>query len=134
MKAVLMSMKPQWWEKILSGEKTLEIRKTAPVDGFSGENTWRSLLVLVYVSGTGEIQGQFFCHGWMKAGDYAYLSKRSCVPPEALVNYAAGKRLCAWMVREPKKYDTPRQLAELGLTRPPMSWRYVELPDSAEVE
>ena len=26
MLAVLMSMKPEWWEKILDGEKTLKIR------------------------------------------------------------------------------------------------------------
>lgn len=30
MRAVLMSIKPEWWEKILAGEKDLEIRKTAP--------------------------------------------------------------------------------------------------------
>lgn len=28
MLAVLMSMKPEWWEKILAGDKVLEIRKT----------------------------------------------------------------------------------------------------------
>ena len=30
MKAVLMSIKPEWCEKIASGEKTIEIRKTKP--------------------------------------------------------------------------------------------------------
>ena len=30
MLAVLMSMKPEWWEKILTGEKRLEIRKSHP--------------------------------------------------------------------------------------------------------
>lgn len=30
MKAVLMSIKPKWCEKIFSGEKTVEVRKTAP--------------------------------------------------------------------------------------------------------
>ena len=30
MKAVLMSIKPKWCEKIFSGEKTIEVRKTAP--------------------------------------------------------------------------------------------------------
>ena len=30
MKAILISIKPQWVEKILSGEKTIEIRKTIP--------------------------------------------------------------------------------------------------------
>ena len=37
MLAVLMSMKPEWWEKILDGEKTLEIRKTHPqMKGLNG--------------------------------------------------------------------------------------------------
>lgn len=30
MKAILMSIKPKWCEKIFSGEKTIEVRKTAP--------------------------------------------------------------------------------------------------------
>lgn len=30
MKAVLMSIKPKWCEKIFNGEKTIEVRKTAP--------------------------------------------------------------------------------------------------------
>ena len=33
MRAALMSIKPEWWEKILAGEKTMEIRKTAPQGG-----------------------------------------------------------------------------------------------------
>ena len=30
MKAILMSIKPKWCEKIFSGKKTIEVRKTAP--------------------------------------------------------------------------------------------------------
>lgn len=30
MKAILMSIKPKWCEKIFNGEKTVEVRKTAP--------------------------------------------------------------------------------------------------------
>ena len=30
MKAVLMSIHPKWCEKIFNGEKTIEVRKTAP--------------------------------------------------------------------------------------------------------
>lgn len=29
-KSVLISIRPEWVEKILSGEKTLEVRKTRP--------------------------------------------------------------------------------------------------------
>lgn len=59
MQAVLMSMKPEWWEKILDGEKTLEIRKTHP----QNERLEWPVTVLVYVSGTGAVQGQFLCPG-----------------------------------------------------------------------
>ena len=34
MKKILMSIQPQWVEKILSGEKTIEVRKTAPKPPF----------------------------------------------------------------------------------------------------
>ena len=30
MKSVLISIRPQWCEKIASGKKTIEVRKTAP--------------------------------------------------------------------------------------------------------
>lgn len=30
MKAVMLSLRPQWCEKIFSGEKTIEVRKSAP--------------------------------------------------------------------------------------------------------
>lgn len=33
-KAILISIKPEWCEKILNGEKTIEIRKTMPKCGF----------------------------------------------------------------------------------------------------
>lgn len=52
MLAVLMSMKLEWWEKILDGEKTLEIRKTHP----QNERLEWPVTVLVYVSGTGAVQ------------------------------------------------------------------------------
>ena len=33
MKAVLLSVRPEWCKKILSGEKTVEVRRTCPVHG-----------------------------------------------------------------------------------------------------
>lgn len=54
-RAVLMSMKLEWWEKILSGEKTLDIRKTVPDEENGKRFTW-PLTVVVYVSGTGEVR------------------------------------------------------------------------------
>lgn len=131
MKAVLMSMKSKWWEKILSGEKSLEIRKTAPEGGAGEPEPW-PLLVLVYVSGTGGVQGQFWCNGWVRTNLLSYFVERSCVPLHDLEEYAGGKSLCGWIVKDPEKYDEPSPLAEFGLSRPPMSWQYVEIPDELE--
>lgn len=133
MRAVLMSIKQSWWEKILAGEKLLEIRKTAPQGGAGEPEPW-PLLVLVYVSGTGAVQGQFLCEGWVKTNYLQFLEKQSCVPFDDLVKYAGGPggKLCGWIVKAPEKYDTPSPLAEFGLNRPPMSWQYIEIPDAAE--
>ena len=128
MLAVLMSMKPEWWEKILAGEKTLEIRKTHP----QNERLEWPVTVLVYVSGTGAVQGQFLCHGYTETNFLQYLEKPSCVPLADLKEYAGGKCLSGWIVRSPEKFDAPSPLAEFGLDRPPMSWQYVEIPDAAE--
>lgn len=132
MLAVLMSMKPEWWEKILSGEKRLEIRKSHPQSKNHADLEW-PVTVLVYVSGTGAVQGQFLCPGYMETNFMPYLEKPSCVPLANLKEYAGGKCLSGWLVQNPEKFDTPSPLAEFGLDRPPMSWQYVEIPDVAEV-
>ena len=133
MRAVLMSMKPQWWEKILAGAKSLEIRKSAPKGGAGEPEPW-PLLVLVYVSGTGAVQGQFSCEGWVKTNYLQFLERLSCVPLEDLEKYAGGpgKKLCGWVIKSAEKFDTPSPLAEFGLNHPPMSWQYIEIPDAAE--
>lgn len=130
MLAVLMSMKPEWWEKILDGEKTLEIRKTHP----QNERLEWPVTVLVYVSGTGAVQGQFLCPGEVSYRTMQDLEEMSCVPREDLLKYAKGRRLSGWIVQSPEKFDAPSPLAEFGLDRPPMSWQYVEIPDGMEAE
>lgn len=117
MLAVLMSMKPEWWEKILAGEKTLEIRKTHP----QNERLEWPVTVLVYVSGTGAVQGQFLCPGEVSYRTMQDLEEMSCVPREDLLKYAKGRRLSGWIVQSPEKFDAPSHLAEFGLDRPPMS-------------
>lgn len=77
MKAVLLSLKPEWWEKILAGEKDMEIRKTAPQGGAGEPEPW-PVLVLVYVSGTGGVQGKFLCPGYVKTNLLAGLQRRAC--------------------------------------------------------
>ena len=90
------------------------------------------MTVLVYVSGTGAVQGQFLCPGEVSYRTMQDLEEMSCVPREDLLKYAKGRRLSGWIVEAPEKFDTPSPLAEFGLDRPPMSWQYVEIPDAAE--
>ena len=133
MKAVLLSLKPEWWEKIRAGEKDMEIRKTAPQGGAGEPEPW-PVLVLVYVSGTGGVQGKFLCPGYVKTNLLAGLQRRACIPMGDLAAYAGGpgKSVCAWIVENPVKFDEPRPLAEFGLKHPPMSWQYIEIPETEE--
>ena len=126
-RAVLMSMKLEWWERILSGEKTLEIRKTVPDDENGKRFTW-PLTVVVYVSGTGEVQGEFNCPGWIGTNMAELLEKLSCVPLKDLKAYAKGGSLYGWVVRNAREYYTPHTLEDFGVKRAPMSWQYIDLP------
>jgi len=65
-KSVLISLKDRWWNKILSGEKAEEIRKTMPRQieaEYDGDTAHFSpaLQVFVYLSGTGHVVGHFNC-------------------------------------------------------------------------
>ena len=128
MKAVLLSIKPTWWSMIVTGKKTLEIRKTAPDIARSGRETMQ---VLVYVSGTKHIMGRFTCCGILKTAEVEQLLEKSCVPLEELEAYADGGPLYGWRVADVEQFTEPVPLAELGLTRPPVSWKYIDIPDEA---
>lgn len=107
---------------------------TNSVGADAGEPDPWPMLVLVYVSGTGGVQGKFHCPGYVKTNLLAGLQRRACIPMGDLVDYAGGpgKSVCAWIVENPEKFDEQRPLAEFGLTRPPMSWQYIEIPETEE--
>lgn len=120
MTTILMSMKSEWWDKILSGEKELEIRKTAPAK----VKDW-PIEVLVYISGTGKICGGFTCPGIIKTNNFTLLEKRSCLSNSELESYANGKSLYGWIVEKPHWVIRPCPLREVGLDWPPQSWKYL---------
>lgn len=126
MKTVLISIKGRWWKKILSGEKGIEIRKTAPKD------IEYPFKVVCYQSGKG-IVGHFICGCITKTNFYSYLAERSCLTEEELSKYANGNtgrrdgNLCGWVVNENSvvEYDTVFSIEKAGLKRPPQSWCYI---------
>lgn len=118
MKSVLISIKPKWCEKIASGEKTIEVRRSAPI---------RNLPFKVYIYCTkgkqvkhcvtyyasGKVIGEFICRGIMQPLSSLHLmAKESCLTEEELANYSNGKQLYGWHISDLKIYDKPKNLSE----------------------
>ena len=53
-KAVLISIRPGWCEKIISGQKTIEVRKTRP-------KMDTPFKCYIYKCGNGKVVGEFLC-------------------------------------------------------------------------
>jgi hypothetical protein len=93
MKAVMISIRPEWCEKIASGEKTMEVRKTRPKieppfkcyiyctvgDGAKGDILPNSGVTC------GKVIGEFVCHWIRRESEVALglvdvvLAKTSCM-------------------------------------------------------
>ena len=139
MKAILLSIKPEWAEKIYNGEKTIEWRKSRPrID----RNNHHTRVYIYETAPVKRITGHFTLSGCYEvdlgckpanmsdALMTVDIQRRGCVPHEDLVNYQ-GKSRCiyAWSVdrrREVVRYNVPYRLDHFGLERPPQSWQYVE--------
>lgn len=133
MKTILLSLHQKWWDKILTGEKVLEIRKTHPSEKYS------KYKVIVYVTGGVGVVGEFICDEFLKVRtipdfplfvgvDNLHLYESSCLTKGDLQKYSKGspKPLWAWHISHVKDYGFPRPLSEYGIKRPPMSWMYIE--------
>ena len=186
MKAVLMSIHPKWCEKIFRGEKTIEVRKTAPKletpftvyvyqTRHKCERGDLSLIVdaLDEIFECGKVIGSFVCdrvfelkingddcgNYWLEWDDEGDIQDM-CLSYEELETYLGKSVGHGWHITEPKLFDKPKELWEFyvsckknkqtadenckgcpyaydgvttgelycdnALTRPPMSWCYVE--------
>ena len=129
---IVLSLHKRWWEKMLAGEKILEIRKTAPTEK---DHAYR---VLVYVAGEGGVCGEFTCTDFMKIKMFPQLlethKRQSCQTESQIMEYAgeSKRNLWGWAVTEVKEYCTPHPLDLYGLKNQPQSWCYYrgkEVPD-----
>lgn len=51
----------------------------------------------------------------------------TCLTDKQIMDYLGnGKEGCGWHISNLKNYDTPKELSEFALKRPPQSWCYVE--------
>ena len=133
--AVLISIKPKWVNLILSGKKTVELRKTAP-----GMHTEVEVpfICYIYECGTGMVVGEFVCDSGEAITEF-YNGKslqprygEDCLTDGERRKYANGKPLFGLHISSVKEYETPLPLSAFcGLNgnpikKPPQSWRYVQ--------
>lgn len=138
MKSVLISIKPKWCEKIASGEKTIEVRKTAPkcevpFKAYIYETKGQYIKFIhgahtKYGYGCGKVIGEFVCDKVEKLEEHIeqgglYYTLENDFNEQAqldnweLHDYGKGKTIYGWHISELKIYDRPRELNEFKKTK-----------------
>ena len=141
MKSVLISIRPQWVEKIARGEKTIEVRKTAPQEVpfkayiYESRNgghrckhcnekdscySYAPKNVGCY-NGSGKVIGEFICNNASEL-DYVYYWNNgyefaTCLTYRQVADYGKGKTLYGWHISDLKIYDRPKELNEFKKTK-----------------
>ena len=126
MKSVLISIQPKWVEKIASGEKTIEVRKTAPKEvpfkcyiyetQGRTETPWVDEDGHFIYKGRGQVIGEFICNNASEL-DYVYYWNNgyefeTCLTYRQVADYGKGKTLYGWHISDLKIYDRPRELSD----------------------
>lgn len=130
-KAVMMSIRPKWCEKIVSGKKTIEVRKTRPkletpfkcyiyctIDGIKK-------MPKDYIAESverGKVIGEFICErialiaydgGELSSTTNAAFSPATCLTQSEIIAYIGDKGRCyGWHISDLRIYDAPRELSE----------------------
>ena len=124
MKKVLISISPKWCEKIVSGEKTIEVRKSSPKKVpfkcyiYCTKEKGRDAMYRGYVI-NGKIIGEFICDEINEIiPDYQFGYENylalcdTCLSVKEIQDYGKGKILDGWHISNLKIYDKPRELSE----------------------
>lgn len=132
-KAVLISIRPKWCEKICSGDKTIEVRKSRPkMDTpfkcyiYRTKGTVPHIIngkwVKMEVGGT--VIGEFTCErisliaydgGELSSTTNAAFSPATCLSREEIIAYIGDKGHCyGWHITDLRIYDAPRELGEFA--------------------
>ena len=134
-KAVMLSIRPKWCEKIANGEKTIEVRKTRPkletpfkcyiyctLPKYPHEDFIATDYPSPQFYGGGKVIGEFTCerifpinifdNGSIQNWLFEHM-ERSCLTYEELADYIGNERTgYGWHISDLRIYDTPRDLGE----------------------
>lgn len=151
MKAVLISIRPEWCQKIVNGQKTIEVRKTRP-------KMDTPFKCYIYKCGNGKVIGEFLCDQIIEDRTYGHneeFYRAACMSAYDAAAYAMQSPMYGWHISNLKIYDTPKELIEFhtwkkckscnksgyestaciydenciipaAITKAPQSWCYVE--------
>ena len=134
MKSVLISIRPQWCEKIASGEKTIEVRKSAPKEmpfkayiymTKSRENDIYKRYKVKNIR-SGKVIGEFICDKVYsiknqgksfvvaneEQGVTNEIARQSCLEYDDMVGYLGNKDGYGLHITVLKIYDKPKELSE----------------------
>ena len=131
MKSVLISIRPQWVEKIASGEKTIEVRKTAPKEvpfkayiyetKHATEMPWVDEDGHFIYKGRGQVIGEFVCDKILEIKVFKngaienfwfYNLDKSCLSFDEMGAYIGkGNIGYGWHISDLKIYDKPKELS-----------------------
>lgn len=152
-KAVLISIRPEWVEKIANGKKTVEVRKTIPKLGTpftcyiyctKGNLSYPVGNGMVcHNSGGMVVIGEFVCDDIiedLRGENCDILCGQGYMSLAQIKAYGRNKKLYGWHISNLKIYDVPLELTafrkpelptglryeEDAIKRPPQSWCYVE--------
>lgn len=138
---VLMSLNPEWFEPIMDGRKTIEVRKRAPLQKHpykvylyctkGGEDVYRAGIIgrdIKPYKMNETVCGEFTCVSTTEYGpSLSRIPGGTYLTMKQLYKYmGASRKLCFMAIKDPVLYDTPLSLENFGLTRAPQSWCYVE--------
>lgn len=139
-KTVMISIRPKWCEKIASGEKTIEVRKTRPkletpfkcyiyctkdkhlafMQNDSGTNLIACMNAETAIPvggflGNGKVIGEFTCDTYVTDKTFGHdplFNAAACMSEDEAVDYANGSPLYGWHISDLVIYDEPKILGE----------------------
>jgi predicted transcriptional regulator len=108
-KAVLISIRPKWCEKIINGQKTIEVRKTRPKMN-------PPFKCYIYKCGNGKVIGEFLCDEIININGAERIpsdaARPTCIEPAELHQYLGAATGFGWHISDLRVYDHPRDLWE----------------------
>ncbi len=131
----MLSIRPKWVEKIASGEKTIEVRKTRPkldtpfkcyiyctLPKYPHEDFIATDYPMPQFYGGGKVIGEFTCErivpitydgGRLWCPTNAAFSPATCLSQAEIIAYIGDKGRCyGWHISDLRIYDAPKELSE----------------------